>query len=105
MDMMFSDAVLSKILDQSVVYQCACPAQVCRMLFQQRELFAYQRDCLDLSEVDRAVHLRIAQALRASHQMMEDCLTEILRLEGWDQDSYEMPEALKARLRQSMDCA
>jgi hypothetical protein len=94
----FSDEVISKILDQSVFYQCACPAQVCKLINQQRDLFAYQTKCLDLTDTDRAVHQCIGDAVRRNHIEMEDCLEEILRLEGWDPSTYEMPEALKTRI-------
>jgi hypothetical protein len=94
----FSDEVISKILDQSVFYQCACPAQVCKLINQQRDLFAYQTKCLNLTDTDRAVHQCIADAVRRNHIEMEDCLDEILRLEGWDLSTYEMPGALKSRI-------
>jgi hypothetical protein len=29
---------------------------------------------------------------------MEECLDDILRLEGWDLSTFEMPEALKLRI-------
>ena len=94
----FSDGVLAKILDQSIFYQCACPAQVCKHINRQRELFAYQSNCLNLTDTDRAVHQRIADTVRRNHIEMEDCLEDILRLEGWDMISFEMPEALKLRI-------
>jgi hypothetical protein len=98
----FSDAVISKILEQSVFYQCACPAQVCKNINQLRELFAYQTNCLNLTDTDRAVHQRIADTVRRNHIEMEACLDDILRLEGWDLISFEMPEALKLRIVQQM---
>ncbi len=96
----FSKEALSKILDQSVIYQCACPAQICRNIYQQRDLFAYQQDCLNLTDLDRAVHLRIADAVRIGHEEMEKCLEDVLRLEKWDMTTYEMPEALRNRILQ-----
>ncbi len=94
----FSDVVITKILDQSVFYQCACPAQVCKHINQQRDLFAYQSSCLNLTDTDRAVHQRIADTVRRNHAEMEACLDDILRLEGWDLNTFEMPEALKLRI-------
>ena len=100
MDMKFSQQSLTRILDQSVLYQCACPAQVCRHISQQRALFAYQSECLNLTDVDYAVHRRIADAVRRNHAEMENCLEDILRMEGWDMATLELPEALKARMLQ-----
>ena len=100
MKMRFSQASLTKILDQSVLYQCACPAQVCRHISQQRALYAYQSECLNLTDVDLAVHRRIADAVRSNHAEMESCLEDILRMEGWDMETLEMPDVLKARLLQ-----
>ena len=41
----FDSASVSKIIDQALVYQCACPAQVCRTILELRELYEYQRNC------------------------------------------------------------
>lgn len=38
----FSAAQLEKILDQSAIYMCACPAQACREILNLRELWVYQ---------------------------------------------------------------
>ncbi len=98
MNRKFSQEALSHILDQSIMYQCACPAQVCALINQHRSLFNYQMNCLNATDVDCAVHQRIANTVSASHAQMEDCLEDILRLENWDMQSYDMPESVKARI-------
>ena len=102
METIFSTAVLAHILDQSILYQCACPAQVCATINQQRALFDYQSNCLNLSDTDRAVHQRIADVTRTCHALMEKCLTDILCMEGWDMTTFDMPESLKTRIVQSL---
>jgi hypothetical protein len=98
METRFSNEVLTRILDQAMIYQCACPAQVCRSINELRGLFAYQADCLDLTDTDKAVHRRIVEAVKVSHAEMEKCLEDILRLEGWDMNTYQMPDALMNRI-------
>ena len=100
MEVRFENEIITKILDQSVIYQCACPAQVCRSINELRGLFAYQAGCLNLKDTDRAVHQRIVDAVKLSHAEMEKCLEDILLLEGWDMSTYEMPEALMNRILQ-----
>ena len=38
----YNASQVSKVIDQALVYQCACPAQVCRAIFELRELHEYQ---------------------------------------------------------------
>jgi len=98
LEMRFTTAELAKILDQSTVYVCACPAQVCEELSRLRALFAYQLHCLNHTDTDKLVHERIASATRIAHAEMENCLTEVLALEGWDRQTLEMPPLLKKRI-------
>jgi hypothetical protein len=94
----FSREAISKILDQSISYQCACPAQVCALINEQRKLFAYQNTCLNLTGVERLVHQHIADSVRITHNEMENCLAEVLKLEGWNMTTFEMPESLKTKI-------
>jgi hypothetical protein len=98
----FTAEALTRILDQSVCYQCACPAQVCEHINRQRALYDYQSNCLNLTDTDRAVHECIAETIKTAHAAMEDCLVDILRLEGWDMATLEMPESLKTRILRQM---
>jgi hypothetical protein len=94
----FSDQQLEHILEQSIVYSCACPAQVCKTLMQERELFAYQAKCLNLTTTDEAVHRAIAESVQATHREKEQCLVKVLELEGWDSKTLTMPEDLQKRM-------
>ena len=93
----FSAAQISRVIDQALIYQCACPAQVCRAIFELRELYEYQINCANDSTNDERVHSTIARATEKSHSAMEDCLKEILAIEGWDLASLSLPEALKKK--------
>ncbi len=85
---------LVRIVEQAMVYQCACPAQVCKALFQIRDLHAYQVACASRNDTDRAVHERIAEACARNHAELEQCLEDVLRLEGWDPVTLTMPTTL-----------
>ena len=52
----FNASQISKVIDQALVYQCACPAQVCRAIFELRELYEYQMNCVTDSANDEQVH-------------------------------------------------
>ncbi len=102
MEMKYSNEAITKIMEQSMIYQCACPAQVCRNINELRSLFAYQAGCLNLTDTDLAVHQRIVEAVKVSHAEMERCLEDILRMEGWDMETFHMPEALMNRMLQQL---
>ena len=93
----FEPGQISKVIDQALVYQCACPAQVCRAIFELRELHEYQMGCANNTAKDVKVNQAIARAAEQAHTLMEDCLSEILRIEGWNPDTLEMPEALRKK--------
>ena len=93
----FNPSQISKIIDQALVYQCACPAQVCRAIFELRELYDYQMNCASDTVNDEQVHKTIAQATEKAHELMEDCLNKILEIEGWNKESLVMPELLKRK--------
>lgn len=97
----FSDADLEQIVEEAIIYMCACPAQVAAELRRLRELIAYQHHCeihTTQGEIAVAVHRRIAAAAIEAHARMEACLDEVLDLEGWDRATLRMPEGLR-RLR------
>lgn len=91
----FSDTQLSHILDQSLIYQCACPAQVAKHIIGLRDLFAYQQGCLNQTDTDVAVHQRIAADALRAHAVLEDCLHEVLVIEQWDMHTLKMPLSLQ----------
>lgn len=88
---------LVRIIEQAIIYECACPAQVCKAIGQVRELYAYQRDCLTQTNTDRAVHERIAEACVRNHAELEQCLEDVLRAEGWDPATLTMPASVEKR--------
>lgn len=91
----FHDKQLTRILDQALIYQCACPAQVCRTLIGLRELFDYQLNCGNRTETDRKVHEAIGLSTAVAHAEMEQCLRRILELEAWDMETLTMPTDLR----------
>lgn len=93
----YSAGQISKIIDQALVYQCACPAQVCKAIFELRELYAYQMGCAEGAGNDQRVHAAIAKATEQSHEVMENCLRDILVLEGWDLATLTMPVSLRKK--------
>ncbi|MBC8008884.1 MAG: hypothetical protein H7067_02150, partial [Burkholderiales bacterium] len=90
-------AQISKVIDQALMYQCACPAQVCRAIFELRELYQFQMNCANDTANDRLVHETIADAADKAHQLMESCLARILEIEGWDRDTLAMPASLRKK--------
>jgi hypothetical protein len=98
----FSASALTKILEQAAIYDCACPAQICDRISSLRALYDYQDHCLDLTDTDRKVHSRIAEAVSTAHAQMEDCLADVLKLEGWDMKTLQMPTDMQKRLLKSI---
>ena len=93
----FSATQLSKIIDQALVYQCACPAQVATTLLELRDLYDYQAKCRESTETDKRVHEAIARSTAECHAVMERCLEQVLVIEGWERETLTMPLALQKR--------
>lgn len=93
----YSSAQISRIIDQALVYQCACSAQICRTLLELRDLWAYQQKCIGETDTDKAVHRAIAESTESAHAEYERCLDVVLKLEGWDLETLKMPALLKAK--------
>ena len=103
LDKKFSALQLSIINDQAALYSCACPLQVTLQIASLRKLFDYQKECIASealfdNPLQAQVHHRIAEATQHAHQVMEQCLDEILDLEGWDRNKMEMPQGIRKRL-------
>jgi hypothetical protein len=94
MKIRFPDEILTRILEQCMLHTCACPAQICRVLNEQRALYYYQSQCINTTENDRRIHQRITDSLEITHAHLEECLADVLQLEGWDLETYQMPEAM-----------
>jgi len=98
----FNTTQISKVIDQALMYQCACPAQVCRAIFELRELYDYQIKCANDTANDRLVHETIAATAEQSHMLMEECLVKILEIEGWDPTTLIMPESLRKKTAKNL---
>lgn len=93
----FSDRDLTKIVEEGLIYMCACPAQVAETLRNVRSMYRYQLNCLENPQNDSVVHTTIAEVAIATHTQLEDCLEKILELEKWDRTTLEMPPNLRRR--------
>jgi hypothetical protein len=62
-----------------------------------RELYRYQLNCLEDSKNVSAVHQTIADSTIVAHAELQDCLSRVLVLEGWDRTTLSMPEGLRIR--------
>lgn len=98
MKLRFTNQEITSILEQAIIYTCACPAQVCKAINEQRALYRYQENCLDLTDTDKAVHQLISDTVTATHAQLEYCLEQILLLEGWDMETYQMPKSMQKKL-------
>jgi hypothetical protein len=96
LDNKFTALQLAIINDQAALYTCACPVHISLQITNLRKLFDYQKTCMEgdtLSEssVEMLVHQRIADVTKQAHQLMEQCLDDVLDMEGWDRTKLEMP--------------
>lgn len=91
----FDDNMLERIIDASLIYMCACPAQVAREILDMRQLYSYQQNCINNSPLNIEVHQIIAETVRSNHFTMEATLDRILTIENWDRETLEMPEGLR----------
>jgi hypothetical protein len=94
----FTDQQLETIVEEATIYMCACPAQVAEQIRQLRQMIRYQKDCETQQSTDSRVHRAIARSGLQAHDILEDCMDEILDIEGWDRTTLRMPEGLR-RLR------
>ncbi|MSS76542.1 MAG: hypothetical protein EXR90_06695 [Methyloglobulus sp.] len=106
LDNKFSALQLALINDQGILYACACPVHVSLQINNLRKLFDYQKECMkvDISPEDSVqmqVHRRIAEVTKQAHQLMEQCLEEVLELEGWDKTKLEMPAGPRKRIEEN----
>ncbi len=102
----FKTSELKEINTQSVIYVCVCPAQVSHQILQLREIYEYQTRCIKQQDADslgQQVHHRIAYSVKQAHDTLEQCLDEVLDLEGWDRTTMKMPEGLRQMIRDSLD--
>ncbi len=91
----FDNESLEKIIDASLIYMCACPAQVAKAIKDLRALYDYQLNCISQGALNDEVHRLIAETAVENHKNMEDALDRVLILEQWDRESLEMPDGLR----------
>ena len=102
LELRYSAEEISRIIDQALVYQCACPAQVATTLLELRDLYDYQVKCRESDDGNSRVHDAIAAATEEAHARMERCLDEVLQIEGWDRKTLTMPAALRKKPTKSL---
>lgn len=93
----FTDTEVEKIVDEGLIYMCACPAQVAETLRKVRNMYRYQLSCLRSPENDFRVHEAIAAVSVQVHAQLEDCLEAVLAIEQWDRKTLSMPVGLRER--------
>lgn len=99
----YSHGQLRSIIEQAFIYQCACPAQVAKQLSDLQHLYNYQMACVNETGTDAAVHKRIAESVERSYAELEQCMTDVLILEGWNLETLKMPDYLQKRLVASIE--
>lgn len=95
MDQQFTNEQLTQIIDEALIYMCACPAQVAEQLLNLRKLYEYQMTCEAGNPGKNDVHLTISRATAHCHAEMERCLQRILEIEEWDLNTLKMPAGLR----------
>lgn len=91
----FSEQELESIIEESLIYMCACPAQVAEQVRHLRRLIGYQNNCEVQPNADLKVHQSIIKAAEEAHAIMENCMETILAIEGWDRQTLKMPAGLR----------
>ena len=98
----FTDAELYSIIEQGMIYMCACPAQVADGVRKLRDIYDYQLKCLENPHNDCDVHAAIARRVAEAHETLQVCLDEVILLEKWDRATLQMPADLRQRQMREM---
>jgi hypothetical protein len=99
----FTDKELGRIIEEGMIYMCACPAQVSEAMRKLRELHRYQQQCLTKPSNNAAVHTAISASTIQAHAILQDCLDHVLELEQWDRATLAMPPNLRKRQLSEME--
>ena len=105
LNIQYTNVQLEKIRDQGFVYMCACPSQVSEQIAYLRRLFSYQKNCMtnaSESVFDMKTHEMIAEATYKAHEIMQQCLHDVLIHEKWDLETLEMPPNLRQHLEKTL---
>ncbi len=103
LNIQYTDDQIEKIRREGFIYTCACPSQVSQQIAYLRELFDYQQKCVLVdgkSLLDPKTHEIIAEATRAAHEIMQQCLHDVLIHEKWDLETLDMPPNLRQQLEE-----
>jgi len=98
----FSDQDLEKIVEEGLIYMCACPAQVADAIRKLRALYRYQYQCINDPDNATDVHQTIAKSAIEAHAQLQDCLDQVLVLEKWDRATLTMPPYLRVKQAKAM---
>ena len=101
----YTEDQIEKIGQEGFIYTCACPSKVSEHVGNLRQLFEYQAQCLgDTSDTpsETKTHQIIMAATQKAHEIMEQCLHDVLIHEGWDLETFTMPEHLRQKLDSSI---
>lgn len=93
----FTNAQIEHVIEQGMIYMCACPSQVAQGISYLRGLYDYQTNCINTEGTDARVHAAIAKAATAAHAILEDCMQEVLDVEQWNSATLDMPANLRKR--------
>lgn len=104
LNIQYTNAQIEKIREQGFIYMCACPSQVSEQIANLRKLFKYQRNCINSGEalLNLKTHEMIAEATSKAHDIMQQCLHDVLIHEKWDLETLEMPANLREVLEQTL---
>lgn len=103
LNIQYTNAQLEKIRDQGFIYMCACPSQVSEQIAYLRRLYSYQKNCMNNNDTfDVKTHEIIAKATYEAHEIMQQCLHDVLIHEKWDLETLEMPPDLRQHLEKSL---
>ncbi len=104
LNIQYTATQIEKIREQGFVYMCACPSQVSEQVAYLRRLFEYQKKCMNGNEafLNLKTHKLIAEATNKAHDIMQNCLHDVLVHENWDLETLDMPENLRVILEKTI---
>ena len=105
LNIQYSNEQIEKIRQEGFIYTCACPSQVAQQIASLRKLYDYQTRCVNGHETPLSIktHDMIVAATVKAHDMMQQCLHEVLVHEEWDLETLCMPENLRQQLEDLMN--
>ena len=98
--MRFASDALEDIVKRLADGSCACPADVCAAILAVRKLFGSQFECLLNAHEGllKDSHGVMAYYAGRVHRELEECLDQVMKIEGWNPQTPEMPPEIR-RLR------